>query len=307
MVKSFWSGLQQARTEVPGTSRQSQHTTLFGTPKPCPVPCHSDNVKEIFSTNEQTPDIQVNRKQTKCPGCGCICKGGQQHTCSAIVMKDPTVNEMSPNSSDNYMSQDSPRKVFLSTQDGVVSIAEKRVTSDGVNSSVGSEGKKKKDSPILSASTNPIIDLCETNPNGQSSGADFGGRESEYIEADTSTSPNIASVAIQYNVLSDTSSPIKSKRNDDAPLDLCESPLKKQKAVSDKISDATSSRDTTTVDHISAEKEYAKMNTKKKDLSDLGHKKRALKAPVSLFKGEKLKAPKIVLSEFEKEIYHLAT
>lgn len=49
------------------------------------------------------------------------------------------------------------------------------------------------------------------------------------------------------------------------------------------------------------------MNTKKKDLSDLGHKKRALKAPVSLFKGEKLKAPKIVLSEFEKEIYHLAT
>jgi len=121
MVKSFWSGLQQARTEVPGTSRQSQHTTLFGTPKPCPVPCHSDNVKEIFSTNEQTPDNQVNRNQTKCPGCGCICKGGQQHTCSAIVMKDPTVNEMSPNSSDNYMSQDSPRKVFLSTQDGVVS------------------------------------------------------------------------------------------------------------------------------------------------------------------------------------------
>jgi len=115
------------------------------------------------------------------------------------------------------------------------------------------------------------------------------------------------SVAIQYNVLSDTSSPIKSKRNDDAPLDLCESPLKKQKAVSNKFSDATSSRDTTTVDHISAEKEYAKMNTKKKDLSDLGHKKRALKAPVSLFKGEKLKAPKIVLSEFEKEIYHLAT
>jgi len=166
---------------------------------------------------------------------------------------------------------------------------------------------KKKDSPILSASTNPIIDLCESNPNGQSSGADFGGREFEYIEADTSTSPNIASVAIQYNVLSDTSSPIKSKRNDDAPLDLCESPLKKQKAVSNKFSDATSSRDTTTVDHISAEKEYAKMNTKKKDLSDLGHKKRALKAPVSLFKGEKLKAPKIVLSEFEKEIYHLAT
>ena len=144
MVKSFWSGLQQARTEVPGTSRQSQHTTLFGTPKPCPVPCHSDNVKEIFSTNEQTPDNQVNRKQTKCPECGCICKGGQQHTCSAIVMKDPTVNEMSPNSSDNYMSQDSPRKVFLSTQDGVVATAEKRVTSDGVNSSVGSEGKKKK-------------------------------------------------------------------------------------------------------------------------------------------------------------------
>jgi len=34
---------------------------------------------------------------------------------------------------------------------------------------------KKKDSPILSASTNPIIDLCESNPNGQSSGADFGG------------------------------------------------------------------------------------------------------------------------------------
>ena len=59
-------------------------------------------------------------------------------------MKDPTVNEMSPNSSDNYMSQDSPRKVFLSTQDGVVSTAEKRVTSDGVNSSVGSEGKKKR-------------------------------------------------------------------------------------------------------------------------------------------------------------------
>jgi hypothetical protein len=44
-----------------------------------------------------------------------------------------------------------------------------------------------------------------------------------------------------------------------------------------------------------------------KDLSGLGHKKRALRIPESFLKGEKAKAPKVVLSEFEKEVYHIAT
>jgi len=47
--------------------------------------------------------------------------------------------------------------------------------------------------------------------------------------------------------------------------------------------------------------------TTMKDLSGLGHKKRALRIPESFLKGEKAKAPKVVLSVFEKEVYHIAT
>ncbi|KAG2594199.1 hypothetical protein PVAP13_5NG628501 [Panicum virgatum] len=44
-----------------------------------------------------------------------------------------------------------------------------------------------------------------------------------------------------------------------------------------------------------------------KNLSDLGHKKRALKAPQPLFEGQKTRAPKVLLSELEKDIYYAAT
>jgi len=79
------------------------------------------------------------------------------------------------------------------------------------------------------------------------------------------------------------------------------------KAASDLIVDNTLADDDTSSPHPPANHDNRDISAAKKNLSNLRHKKRALKAPRSLFKNDNNRGQKLVLSEFEKEVYYVAT
>ncbi|CAL5056782.1 unnamed protein product [Urochloa decumbens] len=338
MARSYWSGIQQARTENVATTLGNIHLQEGHTSKGEPL--------------SNTPCLE---KTINSSICAAELEDGQAHISNDIDSSKGNTKLSSPAS-----------KIISSTVADILSgqgDLGNTENNQGVSPAVSGDGsysnKNQKD---------PSANV------GCSVGSEANHEHSKVPNSRSTTTPNQDSGGTQVDRIRDASSPVKPKRNisdqEDSCLPSAYSPIKKpspslvepqsekthdelgtlehsdgvapptmkpttslakppsqktddelgtsshsdvaaSKVTSpNQVTDASNSSDLPVLDSVTpqAHDVATSNNTITKNvLSDLGHRKRAVRNTYSLFKGETIRMPKIVVTDLEKETYHLGT
>ena len=330
MVKSFCTGLEQSKTATQNVSKEASRAALFHTSTADPnsaneVPAQTDThpcsnspaPKDSATVNEAAINTTNNLQQAK--SFASRTENGhndEQQAPSPIVIS----KEMSPLISPTSQIIKDVVGDLSCTHDDDSDAARTNIDGSVLMSTPSSAHPEQVDTGLL-GDKKAIFDVVVRQTSD--------GSEMEKKGSSTMSPANHTTSESQVDAHSISISAGKSKRNsplaaDISGTELCGSPVKKLKIAATKSSDDGTSKDSVTSVHRSEPNSdvpatltettpleivlpETSTKTSMKDLSGLGHKKRALRIPESFLKGEKAKAPKVVLSVFEKEVYHIAT